>query len=96
MEIFKNPNYNFLGWKWPLICLSLVLSISGQISLLYKGGPRYGIDFRGGTLVYVTFKDTPPQDQLRAIQRQYRRRPTLSRSWRHNGPGLTAKRNGNK
>ena len=65
MEIFKNPNYNFLAWKWPLIALSLVLSISGQISLIYKHGPRYGIDFKGGTLVYVKFKDTPPQDKLR-------------------------------
>jgi preprotein translocase subunit SecF len=65
MEIFKNPNYNFLGWKWPLIILSLVLSISGQISLLIKGGPLYGIDFKGGTQVYVKFKDKPDLDGLR-------------------------------
>jgi preprotein translocase subunit SecF len=65
MEIFKNPNYNFLGWKWPLICLSLVLSISGQISLLYKGGPLYGIDFKGGTQVTVKFKDKPDLNALR-------------------------------
>src|ERR1035438_1493362 len=65
MEIFKNPNYNFLAWKWPLIFLSLVLSISGQISLLYKGGPNYGIDFKGGTQVTVKFKDKPDLDSLR-------------------------------
>jgi len=66
MEIFKNPNYNFLAWKWPLIALSLVLSISGQISLIAKHGPRYGVDFKGGTLVYVKFKDTPPEEKLRS------------------------------
>jgi preprotein translocase subunit SecF len=65
MEIFKNPNYNFLAWKWPFIAVSLVLSISGQISLIAKHGPRYGVDFKGGTLVYVKFKDTPPEDKLR-------------------------------
>ena len=65
MEIFKNPNYNFLGWKWPLIILSLVLSISGQVSLLMKGGPNYGIDFKGGTQVTVKFKDKPDLDALR-------------------------------
>src|SRR5580658_10370779 len=65
MEIFKNPNYNFLGWKWPLICLSLVLSISGQVSLLIKGGPLYGIDFKGGTQVKVKFKDKPDLESLR-------------------------------
>src|SRR5579871_2637076 len=65
MEIFKNPNYNFLSWKWPLICLSLVLSISGQISLLMKGGPIYGIDFKGGAEVLVKFKDVPNLETLR-------------------------------
>ena len=65
MEIFKNPNYDFLGWKWIFIALSLVLSISGQVSLLSKNGPAYGIDFRGGTLVYVKFNDAPNLDLLR-------------------------------
>src|SRR5260221_3786863 len=65
MEIFKNPNYEFLNWKWPLIGLSLVFSISGLISLIRNDGPRYGIDFRGGTVVYAKFKDTPPIDRLR-------------------------------
>ncbi len=79
MEIFKNPNYNFLGWKWPLICLSLVLSISGQISLLMKGGPLYGIDFKGGTLVYVKFKDTPDIERLRHELDQHKLESTLQR-----------------
>ncbi len=66
MEIFKNPNYDFLSWKWPFIALSLVLSVAGQISMVSKGGPKYGIDFKGGTLVNAKFKDAPPQDKLRA------------------------------
>ncbi len=71
MEIFKNPNYDFLGWKWVFIGLSLVLSISGQISLLTKGGPAYGIDFRGGTLVYVKLKDTPDLERLRGALKSH-------------------------
>lgn len=66
MEIFKNPNFNFLKWKWPFIAVSLVLSISGQISMIAKHGPSYGIDFKGGTLVYVKFKDKPDEDKLRS------------------------------
>ena len=31
-----------------------------------KGGPRYGIDFKGGALVYVKFADQPPVDKVRA------------------------------
>ena len=31
-----------------------------------KGGPRYGIDFRGGALVTVAFAQRPPVDKVRA------------------------------
>lgn len=66
MELFKNTNYDFLGKKWPFIIASLVLTVAGFVSLAIKGGPRYGIDFRGGALVYVKFAQMPSQDKLRA------------------------------
>ncbi len=66
MQLFKNTNFDFLGWKWPFIGLSLVLSVSGLISLWVKGGPRYGIDFRGGALMYVRFTGKPPIDKIRS------------------------------
>lgn len=66
MELFKNTNYDFLGKKWPFIILSLLLSAAGLISLIVKGGPNYGIDFKGGALVTVRFAQRPPVDQVRA------------------------------
>jgi len=66
MELFKNTNYDFLGKKWPFIILSLILTAAGLVSLAIKGGPRYGIDFRGGALVTVTFAQRPPVDKVRA------------------------------
>ena len=66
MEFFKNTNFDFLGKKWPFIILSLVLTAAGLISLAVKGGPRYGIDFRGGALITVTFANRPPVDKVRA------------------------------
>jgi hypothetical protein len=30
-----------------------------------QGRPRYGIDFKGGTLVYVKFAEAPELDRLR-------------------------------
>ncbi len=65
MEFFKNTNYDFLGKKWPFIILSLALSVAGLISLAVKGGPRYGIDFRGGALMTVRFAHRPPVDKVR-------------------------------
>jgi preprotein translocase subunit SecF len=65
MELFKNTNFDFLGKKWPFIILSLLLTVAGLISLVVKGGPRYGIDFRGGALVTVRFAQRPPVEKVR-------------------------------
>jgi preprotein translocase subunit SecF len=70
MEIFKQTNFDFLGRKWPFIILSLVLTAAGLISLLLKGGPKYGIDFTGGALMDVNFISRPPADVIRAALHQ--------------------------
>ena len=66
MQIFKDTNYDFLGKKWLFIGLSLVLTAAGLISLVVKGGPRYGIDFRGGAMMYVKFANPPHADTVRS------------------------------
>ncbi|MFN0106342.1 MAG: protein translocase subunit SecF [Bryobacteraceae bacterium] len=66
MEIFKNTNFDFLGKKWPFIIASLVLTAAGVGSLITKGGPRYGIDFKGGTVTIVRFQNAVSEDQIRA------------------------------
>jgi len=65
MEFFKHSDFDFLGKKWPFIILSLILTVAGFVSLAVKGGPRYGIDFRGGALITVTFANRPPVDKVR-------------------------------
>lgn len=67
MELFKNTNFDFLGKKWPFIGASLVLTVAGLISLAVKGGPRYGIDFRGGALMYLKFDREPPVARIREV-----------------------------
>jgi preprotein translocase subunit SecF len=66
MDIFHNPNFDFLGKKRPFIIVSLVLIAVGIASLVAKGGPRYGIDFRGGALMYVKFVEQPPVQEIRS------------------------------
>ncbi len=67
MELFKHSDFDFLGKKWFFINLSLVLTVAGFISLAIRGGPRYGIDFRGGALITVSFANRPPVDKVRAV-----------------------------
>ncbi len=70
IEFFRDSNYNFLRWKWHFIALSAVLIMVGASSLVSKGGPRYGIDFSGGTLVYLKFSQPPDLDRIRAGLRE--------------------------
>jgi len=66
MELFKNTNFDFLGKKWPFIIASLVLTVAGLTSMALKGGPKYGIDFTGGALMYLRFNQEPPVARIRA------------------------------
>ena len=80
MEFFRSPNYNWIGKKWHLIGLSVVLSMLGMVSLISKGGPRYGIDFKGGTLVHLQFQELPSLERIRAaLQSQGLGNSTLQR-----------------
>ncbi len=65
MQLFKNVNVDWLGLRWFFIGLSLVLTLFGTISLYMKRGPKLGVDFTGGTLVYVRFARTPEIDRIR-------------------------------
>ena len=65
MELFRNTKFDFLGWKWPFIGLSLVLSAAGLISIGVKG-MRYGIDFKGGAQIWLRFAQEPPVQQIRS------------------------------
>src|ERR1700722_2575735 len=65
MELFRNTNYDFLGKKWPFIILSLIVTAAGLVSLAVKGGPKYGIDFSGGALMYLRFNQEPPVQKIR-------------------------------
>ncbi len=66
MELFKSTNYDFLSYKWHFIVASLVLSAAGLVSLAVKGGPLYGIDFKGGTVMKLKFAGKPPIDEIRS------------------------------
>ena len=56
MQLIKpDTNIDFVGKRKLAFVFSIVLIVIGLASLLVKGGPDYGIDFAGGTLVQVKF-----------------------------------------
>jgi len=70
MQILANPNFDFLGKRRLFIGLSVLMALAGMVSLILKGGPRYGIDFRGGTVVQVKFQQSPNLDKIRNALQQ--------------------------
>ena len=66
MEFFRNPNIDFLSKKWYFLAFSLVFSVAGVLSMLFWHGIPLGVDFRGGTLVYVKFSHAPDDNTIRA------------------------------
>jgi preprotein translocase subunit SecF len=71
IELFKQPNLDWMGKAKFFFTLSGLLLVIGWSAIFFKGGIKYGIDFRGGTNVDVRFAQVPNVDQLRAsLQRQ--------------------------
>ena len=53
MRFFRNPNVDFVGMRRYAFIVSGALIVLSLVTLLVRGGPRYGIDFTGGTLAQV-------------------------------------------
>jgi len=67
VELFRNTNIDFLGKKWYFLAFSLIFSVAGICSMLFWHHIPLGVEFRGGTLVYVKFAQTPDLDQIRKV-----------------------------
>jgi preprotein translocase subunit SecF len=66
LELFRNTNIDFLGKKWYFLAFSLVFSLAGIASMLFWHGVPLGVDFRGGTLVYVKYAHRPDPAAIHA------------------------------
>ena len=66
IELFKQPNIDWMGKAKYFYALSGILLLAGWASILFGSGIRYGIDFKGGTNVDVRFAQPPNVDKLRS------------------------------
>jgi preprotein translocase subunit SecF len=64
MYIVRDSKIDWLALKWIFIGISLVLMVIGTASMLTRG-LNLGVDFTGGTLVYVKFAEEPDLDRVR-------------------------------
>ena len=65
MQIFVNPKYDFVRWRWHAVGVSLLIIGIGAF-LLFTRGMNLGIDFRGGANIVLKFAGAPPLQELRS------------------------------
>ncbi|HUC53256.1 MAG TPA: protein translocase subunit SecF [Candidatus Cybelea sp.] len=66
IELFKQPNLDWMGKAKYFYALSGILLLAGWTSIIFGSGIRYGIDFKGGTNVEVSFAQPPNLDKIRS------------------------------
>lgn len=67
MRIIKDTHIDFIGKRKIAILFSLILITLGIVSLILKSGPKYGIDFTGGTSLHLKFEKPITVGEVRSI-----------------------------
>ena len=67
MEILKNISIDWIGKKWYLFGLTWILLGLGIAGYFLRGGLVLGIDFKGGTVVYLKFSQPPDLEAIRKV-----------------------------
>ncbi len=65
VELFRNPQINWIKAKNYLIPVSIILLLLGAISVQVRGF-NLSVDFTGGTLMTVRFKEAVAPEQIRS------------------------------
>lgn len=65
MQIFKQPHFKFMKYKLVAFAFSGIIIIAGIINITKGKGLTGGIDFTGGTLIQIRFKNPYPIAELR-------------------------------
>lgn len=72
-QFFTNLNIDWMGWRKVFVVISIIVLIAGMVSAVGRqitpGGTdafNLGVDFQGGTVITVKFKEKPTADAVRA------------------------------
>ncbi|MBI1979335.1 MAG: protein translocase subunit SecF, partial [Elusimicrobia bacterium] len=65
LQIIPKTTIDFVGKRYVFFAISGLLIGAGIASLILKGGPKWGLDFTGGTLVEIRFQNPPAVDEVR-------------------------------
>tara|TARA_A200000113_G_C8801927_1_gene334416 strand:- start:81 stop:998 length:918 start_codon:yes stop_codon:yes gene_type:complete len=64
-----NINFNFMKWHKKAIYFSMFLILISVISIFTKG-LNYGVDFKGGTIIEISFNNNAPIEDIRKFLKE--------------------------
>ena len=67
MQFLGETHIDFIKLRWKAITVSAIIILAGIVSMIIKGGPKYGVDFLGGTVIQMQFPQTPDIGAVRQI-----------------------------
>jgi preprotein translocase subunit SecF len=70
IELFKDIKVDWLGKRKIFLAISGAVMLLGLVSLVAKRSFNYGVDFKGGTIVQVRFKQKPDIEKIRQLLRE--------------------------
>ncbi|HEU5309880.1 MAG TPA: protein translocase subunit SecF, partial [Candidatus Eisenbacteria bacterium] len=69
-QILHGLNVDWMGRRHLAYIISGIMLVASLASLIMHGGPRYGVDFTGGTLIEAAIQPTPTPEAVRtAVER---------------------------
>ena len=66
MRIIKETNFDFMGKTKLTRIFSAIILLIGLTSLIINKGPKLSIDFKGGTMIAISFKEPIEIEKLRS------------------------------
>ena len=70
IELFRDIKVDWLGKRKIFLAISGAVMLLGLVSLVSKRSFNYGVDFKGGTIVQVRFKQKPDIEKIRQLLRE--------------------------
>jgi preprotein translocase subunit SecF len=66
LRILHDTKYDFIRWWRVMAGVTVAFIVIGLVALIFEGGFNYSVDFTGGTVMQLTFKEPPDVAKIRA------------------------------
>ncbi len=66
MRFINKLNIDFIGKRYIFFATTLLMLGFSVVAFIIRGGPILSIEFTGGTMVQISFKELPPIEKIRS------------------------------